>query len=494
MAHTLFVPAFSHQVVVAGLSWVFFPWIHDFPEVILTSFSKATDMNHGLTVYLCALWLLPWLQTSVQGDTEVFCVFLESCILSCSFQGGKDAVVHWHLIPGETVVHSYYHNQDQLARQDHRFRGRTSLFKDQVSRGNASLQLTGVEVQDQGRYKCFTSTIRGNDESFINLKVDASISGSNTAATIPCNATQTSVTNFSLTWRFNHSQIILTQTRGDVLYTVSERWAQQVKNVSESGSLMLQDLSSHHEGTYTCELSDAEETLITNTLFRIQEELTVTCKPPEVCVLPCHFQSDHSGARVMWIKTETGAVVTCSRFGNTSFVKRRTGAADEYKGRTGLNEDQVLRGNATLLLRIIKPSDEGRYNCFVHTASGTVLSGIINLVMENRITCSSQGIYPEPQLTWSTSPPSNMRRLHSTTIIQQTAQLLYNISSNIILPDGDADLSYSCSINTGTSRRKATLFKPTSITGSRTETTIPCTASNTPEQALSGNSTTFKSS
>lgn len=101
--------------------------------------------------------------------------------------------------------------------------------------------------------------------------ISASISGSNTAATIPCNATQTSVTNFSLTWRFNRSEIILAQSRADVLYTVSERWKQQVKNVSESGSLMLQDLSAQHEGTYTCELSDAEETLITNTSFRIQK-------------------------------------------------------------------------------------------------------------------------------------------------------------------------------------------------------------------------------
>ncbi|KAG7239534.1 hypothetical protein INR49_028825, partial [Caranx melampygus] len=96
---------------------------------------------------------------------------------------------------------------------------------------------------------------------------------SHTEATIPCS---TSNTNFSgLIWRFNHSQIILTQTRADVPCTVSEEWKQQVKGVSESGSLMLQDLSSHHEGTYTCELSDAEETLITNTVLRIGHSSSV---------------------------------------------------------------------------------------------------------------------------------------------------------------------------------------------------------------------------
>ncbi|KAG7231262.1 hypothetical protein INR49_012093 [Caranx melampygus] len=303
-------------------------------------------------------FLMNKLRTSCVTDTEVSCVFMESCILSCSFQGGKDVVVHWtQLTAGDLRVHSYYHNQDQLAYQDQSFRGRTSLFKDQISRGNASLQLTGVKVQDQGRYKCFTSTIRGNQDSFINLKVDApvvkvdfqkvgshitcssegiypepqltwstsppsnvtfknqtkvqeteqllytisgslilsdtdliyscnistrsnwrrvtllktaSVTASYHEATIPCT---TSNTNFSgLIWRFNHSQTILTQTRADVPCTVSEEWKQQVKGVSESGSLMLQDLSSHHEGTYTCELNDAEETLITNTVLRIVEQ------------------------------------------------------------------------------------------------------------------------------------------------------------------------------------------------------------------------------
>uniref|UniRef100_A0A3Q0RKU0 Ig-like domain-containing protein n=1 Tax=Amphilophus citrinellus TaxID=61819 RepID=A0A3Q0RKU0_AMPCI len=85
---------------------------------------------------------------------------------------GRDIVIHWFKVPGDLHVHSYYYSKDQLGHQDQRFRNRTSLFKDQISRGNASLQLTGVQVQDQGRYKCHTSTIRGNMESFINLKVD----------------------------------------------------------------------------------------------------------------------------------------------------------------------------------------------------------------------------------------------------------------------------------------------------------------------------------
>ena len=44
-----------------------------------------------------------------------------------------------------------------------------------------------------------------------------------------------------------------------------------MKSVSESGSLTLKDFSSDQEGIYTCELSNAEETYVTNTLLRIEE-------------------------------------------------------------------------------------------------------------------------------------------------------------------------------------------------------------------------------
>ncbi|XP_023287250.1 CD276 antigen-like isoform X2 [Seriola lalandi dorsalis] len=339
----------------------------------VTSFPPWTVMqDRGCTEddrvgwVLCSVVLsVLMLRTLGSEDSEVSCVVMESCILPCSFQGGTDVVIHWTQVTAGDLVHSFYHNQDQLAYQVQRFRDRTSLFKDQISRGNASLQLTGVKVQDQGRYKCHTSVIRGNKDSFINLKVDApvdqvdlqqvenritcssegiypepeltwstsppsnlnlqhkttkqkteqllynirsylipsdsdlgysctvstrrnrkratlwrlsTISGSHSEATIPCTASNTSLTGFSLTWRFNHSQIILNQTRADVPSSVSEGWRQQVKGESESGSLMLQNLSPHHEGTYTCELSDAEETLTTNTFLRMENPGNITVR------------------------------------------------------------------------------------------------------------------------------------------------------------------------------------------------------------------------
>uniref|UniRef100_A0A3B5M926 Ig-like domain-containing protein n=1 Tax=Xiphophorus couchianus TaxID=32473 RepID=A0A3B5M926_9TELE len=110
------------------------------------------------------------------ADPEVSCVFRQNCLLPCQIQFNSDLVIHWSNASsaGDSVVHSYYDGQDQLGQQNQNFKDRTSLIQDQISRGNASLLLKEVKIQDEGRYKCNTSTSTGHKESFINLKIDVS--------------------------------------------------------------------------------------------------------------------------------------------------------------------------------------------------------------------------------------------------------------------------------------------------------------------------------
>lgn len=106
-------------------------------------------------------------------DVHVTCVFSEDCVLPCSFLPGSEEVIHWMKPEDKDLtVHSYYYSTDQLKQQSQRYRGRTALFNDQIPKGNASLLLRGITLQDQGRYKCYTSTIKGNMESFINIAVE----------------------------------------------------------------------------------------------------------------------------------------------------------------------------------------------------------------------------------------------------------------------------------------------------------------------------------
>lgn len=114
-------------------------------------------------------WQWLYLFEVILADANVTCIIQDDCILPCSFRPTTSVVIHWY--KQQIPVHSYYYNKDQFGLQNKHFSGRTSLFNVQIPHGNASLLLKRVKVQDKGRYKCYTSTRKGNQEAFINLEV-----------------------------------------------------------------------------------------------------------------------------------------------------------------------------------------------------------------------------------------------------------------------------------------------------------------------------------
>ncbi|KAK0140509.1 HERV-H LTR-associating protein 2 [Merluccius polli] len=109
-----------------------------------------------------------------QEAPQVDCVFGGSCLLPCRFQPNGNIVLHWK--KKDVQVHSYYEDQDQLGLQDPLYKGRTSLFPDQISGGNASLRLARVNLQDHGRYMCYA---RGNSpDKYVNLTVRGELKSS----------------------------------------------------------------------------------------------------------------------------------------------------------------------------------------------------------------------------------------------------------------------------------------------------------------------------
>lgn len=53
------------------------------------------------------------------------------------------------------VVHMYKSRKDNLDSQDKKFKGRTSLFTDEMTRGNVSLKLTKVTEEDTENCTCY---------------------------------------------------------------------------------------------------------------------------------------------------------------------------------------------------------------------------------------------------------------------------------------------------------------------------------------------------
>ncbi|XP_035980900.1 uncharacterized protein LOC110367292 isoform X1 [Fundulus heteroclitus] len=213
----------------------------------------------------------------------------------------------------------------------------------------------------------------------------------------------------------------------------------------------------------------------------------VVCHFMESCILPCKLEN--GGELVLhWFYSE-GDLLVHSFYQNQD----QLGTQDQrFRDRTSLFKDQFPRHNYSLKLTEVRIQDEGRYKCFMSTTTGNRYS-FINLKVEapvskvslsqveNRITCSSDGIYPEPELTWSINPPSTA--LQNRTTVQQTDKQLYNISSSLMVSGNGSDLTYSCTVGTLGKKKTATVRQLSTKTTSSV-TTIHCPGSDTSTTGL----------
>ncbi|XP_035980902.1 uncharacterized protein LOC110367292 isoform X3 [Fundulus heteroclitus] len=226
---------------------------------------------------------------------------------------------------------------------------------------------------------------------------------------------------------------------------------------------------------------------ITMSLYSIVSSLEVVCHFMESCILPCKLEN--GGELVLhWFYSE-GDLLVHSFYQNQD----QLGTQDQrFRDRTSLFKDQFPRHNYSLKLTEVRIQDEGRYKCFMSTTTGNRYS-FINLKVEapvskvslsqveNRITCSSDGIYPEPELTWSINPPSTA--LQNRTTVQQTDKQLYNISSSLMVSGNGSDLTYSCTVGTLGKKKTATVRQLSTKTTSSV-TTIHCPGSDTSTTGL----------
>ncbi|XP_030286027.1 myelin-oligodendrocyte glycoprotein-like [Sparus aurata] len=95
-------------------------------------------------------------QSAVIGsDQPVKVLVSDDIILPCHLEPPLDVTtlsVEWRR--GPALVHVYRNRRDDPVSQDQNFKGRTSLFQDEITRGNISLKMTNITEQDAGNYTC----------------------------------------------------------------------------------------------------------------------------------------------------------------------------------------------------------------------------------------------------------------------------------------------------------------------------------------------------
>ncbi|KAI5092857.1 butyrophilin-like protein 3 [Silurus meridionalis] len=98
-------------------------------------------------------------------------------VLPCFIKPNTSAVdmtVEWLRLKEETsLVHLYENHEDIYDNQAQPYRGRTSLFKEELQKGNASLKLLALRVSDEGKYKCLIEDKSWYDDITVYVTVEA---------------------------------------------------------------------------------------------------------------------------------------------------------------------------------------------------------------------------------------------------------------------------------------------------------------------------------
>ncbi|KAG5843699.1 hypothetical protein ANANG_G00153690 [Anguilla anguilla] len=225
-------------------------------------------------------------------------------------------------------------------------------------------------------------------------------------------------------------------------------------------------------------------------------DVNVTCIFSMDCVLPCRFKPA-GGEVIQWYRQDA---LVHSFYNGSDVLDQQD---EHYRGRTVFFQGQLAWGNASLLLQHSGIEDKGRYRCHVHTALGdqdsvvivkveasmvarVITSGVKNAPIQTilmtslsgykEVTCSSQDIYPAPQLLWSTDPPAPSGALKPTTRKVANAQGLYTVKSMQKRMGNLSDFTYICTLKSyyGTQTWIASLREREISTVSGKGLTIPC--------------------
>ncbi|GCC34679.1 hypothetical protein chiPu_0013154 [Chiloscyllium punctatum] len=113
------------------------------------------------------------LQISV-WDGSVLAIHNGNAILPCQFFGGflsNQIIILWQRVETKEILWSYYLGENQLNQQSLEYSGRVSLFPEELKRGNASLKLENIKLNDTGKYMCSVRIPLENSTGILSLQI-----------------------------------------------------------------------------------------------------------------------------------------------------------------------------------------------------------------------------------------------------------------------------------------------------------------------------------
>ncbi|KAM4730684.1 V-set domain-containing T-cell activation inhibitor 1 [Anableps anableps] len=171
----------------------------------------------------------------------------------------------------------------------------------------------------------------------------------------------------------------------------------------------------------------------------------------EDLILSCYISAEIQPNRlsevsVSWEKTGLGLVY---RYENGA--PALDGQASQFKGRVQVFSDAIATGNASLLLRSIRSSDEGEYTCTIRSSVGqgkvsiqlrtAVFSAPTLKFSNNILTSEASKWFPKPDVKWENQTG---HELFANTSFTERSAGIYSVLSS--LQSAQVGETYSCRI------------------------------------------------
>ncbi|KAL7883287.1 hypothetical protein SRHO_G00009450 [Serrasalmus rhombeus] len=142
-------------------------------------------------------------------------------------------------------------------------------------------------------------------------------------------------------------------------------------------SLKLSAVQPSDQGTYKCFVDDKSTSWYDDVTLHVDVNVHLKVVGPEAplvaeagddLVLPCSLQPKVSAEAMIveWIRVELAQLNTLVHL-YEGFKDNNEQQMESYRGRTGLFKGELQKGNTSLKLSAVQPSDEGVYRCIIQS-------------------------------------------------------------------------------------------------------------------------------
>ncbi|XP_047675896.1 uncharacterized protein LOC113651470 isoform X2 [Tachysurus fulvidraco] len=283
-----------------------------------------------------------------------------TAVLPCDWRNlsNKTPYVKW-FIDSETV----FERKGKDSYEGEGYEGRVDVPEDELLKGNCSLVMKNISVSDTGIYSS-SMLITDTQESVLVQKVKLSVVALQISAPVgstvilPCKLTEEFKLTSVIKWQINNEMVF--KRNSDCTCTGKEYECRVYVPEDElrkgNCSLVLKDIRFTDGQTFTVEHADTntgeakEITRVNLSVYALQ----ISAPVGSTVVLPCDWS--HLSIKTIDVGWFIDSETVFERKGKDSYQ------GEGYEGRVDVPEDELLKGNCSLVMKNISVSDTGIYS------------------------------------------------------------------------------------------------------------------------------------